>query len=193
MTKIFKKISLILFSLFTIAACSSSSNSSSNNPTVEDNVVYTVAFDGNGAESGSINSIQAVNGQQISLPDNEFVKDGYRFTGWAESAQGQVKYLNQSYITVTSDIVLYAVWEKIESVVTTYTIILSSGYDNTFYSYTVEFDKPFQLPDNLFQRNGYIFTGWSINKDGEIIIKIMKKLLLIMILHYMQYGSQKVL
>lgn len=137
MTKIFKKISLILFSLFTIAACSSSSNSSSNNPTVEDNVVYTVAFDGNGAES----------------------------------AQGQVKYLNQSYITVTSDIVLYAVWEKIESVVTTYTIILSSGYDNTFYSYTVEFDKPFQLPDNLFQRNGYIFTGWSINKDGEINYK----------------------
>ncbi len=114
MTKIFKKISLILFSLFTIAACSSSSNSSSNNPTVEDNVVYTVAFDGNGAESGSINSIQAVNGQQISLPDNEFVKDGYRFTGWAESAQGQVKYLNQSYITVTSDIVLYAVWEKLK-------------------------------------------------------------------------------
>lgn len=161
---------LIICGIFLISACSNDSSNSSSGGEVS-NITYTVSFNGNGAESGSIDSINAKYNQQILLPDNTFVKSGCRFTGWAESAGGEVKYLNQSYIEVTKHITLYAVWEKIESTVTSYKVTLSSGYNDKVEEYIVEFDKPFTFPENLFQRTGYVFTGWALNKDGEVCYK----------------------
>lgn len=84
----------MICSLFLLSACSNETSSSSSGAITED-ITYTVAFNGNGAENGSMENIRAKYNQQINIPDNTFVKTGYKFTGWAESAGGEVKYLNQ--------------------------------------------------------------------------------------------------
>lgn len=170
-----RKISLLLivFSLVIFTGCAGESSSSSkgNNTGVSSDTNYTITFNGSGAESGSIATIQAKNNQQIQLPDNKFIKNGYKFTGWAESENGDVKYTNQAYITVKSDLVLYAVWEKEESVITSYTITLYSGYDDTYQQYTNQNNEPFLLPDTPFNRAGYVFMGWSLEKNGDVNYK----------------------
>lgn len=60
---------------------------------------------------------------------------------------------------------------KIESTVKSYTITLSSGYDDKVMEYTVEYNTPSKFPENLFQRDGYVFLGWSLNNNGEINYK----------------------
>lgn len=169
-----RKISLLLIlwaAVFTGCAGESSSSSKGNNSGVSSDTNYTITFNGSGAESGSIATIQAKNNQQIQLPDNKFIKNGYKFTGWAESENGDVKYTNQAYITVKSDLVLYAVWEKEESVITSYTITLYSGYDDTYQQYTSQNNEPFMLPDTPFIRSGYKFMGWSLEKNGDVNYK----------------------
>ncbi len=70
---------------------------------------YAVSFDANGG-SGTIASITEVAGTEITLPENTFTKDGYIFTGWATSADGDVSYSDKAKITLTGDITLYAKW-----------------------------------------------------------------------------------
>lgn len=170
-----RKISLLLviLSLAVFAGCSgdSSLSSTGNNTNNSSDTNYTISFNGSGAESGNIEEIQAKNNQQIQLPANTFIKNGYKFTGWSESENGTVKYTNEAYITVKSDLKLYAVWEKEDSVATSYNITLYSGYDDTYQQYTNQNNESFQLPDTPFSRSGYIFLGWSLEKNGEVNYK----------------------
>lgn len=170
-----RKISLLLvvLSLAVFAGCAgeSSSSSTGSNAGSSSDTNYTISFNGSGAESGSIEEIQAKNNQQIQLPDNTFVKNGYKFTGWSETENGTVKYANKAYITVKGDLELYAVWEKEESVIISYNITLYSGYDDIYQQYTMQNNEPFQLPDTPFSRSGYIFLGWSLENNGEVNYK----------------------
>lgn len=51
-----------------------------------------------------------------TLPINEFVRDGYYFTGWNTAADGSgTAYTDQSTITPTANMTLYAQWENITS------------------------------------------------------------------------------
>ena len=70
---------------------------------------YIITFDANGG-TGSIASISAEEGSEITLPENAFTKDGYIFTGWATSADGSVSYSDKATITLTGNITLYATW-----------------------------------------------------------------------------------
>lgn len=170
-----KKISLLLviFGVIILTGCAgeSSSSSTGNNSGSSSDTNYTISFNGSGAEKGSIEDILAKNNQQIQLPDNVFIKSGYKFTGWAESENGTVKYTNQAYITVTGSLELYAVWEKEESGITSYNITLYTGYDETYQHYIIQDNEPFLLPDTPFSRSGYIFLGWSLEKNGEVNYK----------------------
>ena len=71
--------------------------------------VYTIKFDANGG-LGSM-SAQEVDGT-CELDLNDFTYDGYMFVGWSLSPNGDVIYEDGDLISkLTSDIVLYAVWE----------------------------------------------------------------------------------
>lgn len=76
---------------------------------------YIIEFRGNGATEGSMESIECTYGQTYTLPENEYVKTGAFFGGWATSASGAVAYENKATIsnlaaTSGAKIVLYAVW-----------------------------------------------------------------------------------
>lgn len=70
-----------------------------------------VTFNANGgdrtmpAQSFEYNVSQRLNA-------NEFVRDGYVFKGWTTSSNGSVVYSDSQSISIRSDLMLYAVWEK---------------------------------------------------------------------------------
>lgn len=74
---------------------------------------YTVNFDANGG-TGSMSSHYYVTGVTDHLPANEFAREGYNFLGWSTDPNATAPaYTDAGEITVTSDMTLYAVWERI--------------------------------------------------------------------------------
>ena len=76
---------------------------------------YSVIFNGNGATSGSQDSVTRKYTQSLNLPETTgYVKDGYEFIGWYDAAE------NGSAVTViaantAANSTVYAHWEKAES------------------------------------------------------------------------------
>jgi uncharacterized repeat protein (TIGR02543 family) len=79
---------------------------------------YSVAFDGNGADSGSMKTKDYNYGKSYTLPANKFKRKGYTFVGWNTKKNGKgTTYKNKKEIknlTTKSGktITLYAQWKK---------------------------------------------------------------------------------
>lgn len=67
--------------------------------------LYTINFDGNGATKGEMQPVEATFDSEVTLPQNEFIKDGYTFYGW--------KYEDQIYTTNNIGIPISAYAESI--------------------------------------------------------------------------------
>ena len=129
--------------------------------------VYTIAYNANGGSGGMDNST-IVYGESRNLNANGFFREGYTFTGWAETPSGAVKYAdNQSVSNLTRNdgevINLYAVWEG-----NAYTVVYDanggagSSMEDSAFIYGVEQN----LTDNAFTRVDYVFTGWARTENG---------------------------
>ena len=79
----------------------------------------TIAFDGNGADGGSMASLQMLPGAQQTLPSNTFTRSGYVFNGWNTSSNGSgTSYTDGASYTAPAGsagqtITLYAQWQQI--------------------------------------------------------------------------------
>lgn len=85
-------------------------------------ISYTIAFDGNGADSGSVDSIPAVYSEEYTLPSTGFVRSGYHQIGWSVNkdattdtpAPGNVVpfAIPVSRLTATdkATVTMYAIW-----------------------------------------------------------------------------------
>ena len=76
---------------------------------------YSVRFNAKGG-TGTMSNESFTYGETKALTSNSFTKEGYRFAGWATSADGSVVYTNGQSVsnltTVDNGIVdLYAVWQ----------------------------------------------------------------------------------
>ena len=75
------------------------------------NYNITITFDANGA-SGTMDDFFIAQSTSKKLPKNEYYRDGYYFTCWNTAADGSgTAYTDQSTITPTANITLYAQWE----------------------------------------------------------------------------------
>lgn len=78
-------------------------------------ITYTIAFNANGG-TGSMSNMSCKYNSSYSLKANTFTKKGYKFLGWATSANGKVVYNDQQSIKNLSNtattITLYAVWQQ---------------------------------------------------------------------------------
>ena len=81
--------------------------------------VVTIAFDGNGATSGSMSSIKIPAGGQQTLPSNTFTRDGYVFNGWNTASNGSgTSYADGANYTASTSytgrtVTLYAQWRTL--------------------------------------------------------------------------------
>ena len=78
--------------------------------------MVTVAFNGNGATSGSMSSIKIPAGGSQALPSNTFARSGYMFNGWNTATNGSgTSYANGANYTASTSyagqtVTLYAQW-----------------------------------------------------------------------------------
>ncbi len=104
-------------------------------------------------------------GSAITLPENTFVKDGYRFIGWTTDGTEVDKPGDTSTVTVGGKLVtITAVWELIPK----HSVSFAGGENATGTAPTVgdtAEDASFELPANTFERTEYVFDGWSDGTD----------------------------
>lgn len=83
---------------------------------VAEPAMVTVAFNGNGATSGSMSSIMIPAGGSQTLPSNTFTRNGYVFNGWNTASNGGgTSYADGANYTASTEsagqtITLYAQW-----------------------------------------------------------------------------------
>lgn len=127
-------------------------------------------FNGNGATSGSMSSVEIATGDTVSIPNNSFIRNGYTFIGWSTSANGSVVYTNGASYTMGtgSTYVLYAVWQANEN-----TIVFNGNgaTSGSMSSMTVKTDETATLSSNKFAKTGYTFKGWATTANGTVAYK----------------------
>ena len=144
---------------------------------------YTVKYNANKPSTASVN----VSGTMAdtshtydtasNLRANAYSLTGWRFAGWAETANGAVKYTNgQSIKNLTTTnggtVTLYAKWTA-----NTYTVKYNSNKPSTASasvtgsmadtSYT--YDVAQNLRANAYSLIGWRFTGWATSSSGAIV------------------------
>lgn len=83
---------------------------------VAEPAMVTVAFNGNGATSGSMSSIKIPAGGSQALPSNVFTRNGYVFNGWNTASNGSgTSYADGANYTASTSyagqtVTLYAQW-----------------------------------------------------------------------------------
>ena len=76
---------------------------------------HTIVFDANGGD-GSMDALRVKESESVNLPANIFTKSAFAFTGWNTAADGSgTAYTDQSTITPTTNMTLYAQWKSTTS------------------------------------------------------------------------------
>lgn len=132
---------------------------------------YTITFDSNGGD-GVMESQSALQGKRVQITLNSFLKNGYSFTGWSLSNSNIPYYSNGDYITVNSDITLYACWKDDSISTASYTVYFNGNNgDGYMPPLKVNGGETFELTSNIFTRAGFAFEGWSLTENGEVAYK----------------------
>ena len=134
---------------------------------------YTVVFDANCADyDGTMADMTMVYDETYTLLANEFTREGYVFAGWATEADGDVVYADLDDVKNLSDVdgdtvILYAVWSANE-----YTVKFDANcadYEGTMADQAMKYDEETALNANEFAREGYLFEGWAVKADGDVV------------------------
>lgn len=130
------------------------SHASSDAPKAAHTVRYVTGTD------ASISNATVDDGDALPLPADP-TRDGYRFLGWYDSETGGNRLDGTN--AVTSDITVYARWERI---IPTYTVSYDVNGGNGNYSpTTVKEGEKITLPADP-TRDGYEFLGWFTDPTG---------------------------
>lgn len=130
---------------------------------------FTITYDGNGKDGGSVPSASTGNGT-ITLAGNSgtLTRTGYNFLGWNTAANGTGTHYNTaaSY-NLTADVTLYAEWEAVA--VVSYTITFDGNTNsggNVPVVITGSGNKTLVGNTGLLLKTNYTFKGWNTSADG---------------------------
>lgn len=130
---------------------------------------YTIYFNGNGADRGSMDSMTMTYGEAKELPANVFEKTNCHFTGWSMGSSGKVVYADKEKVknlsrTDGAVVILYASWET-----DMYSIIFDgNGADaGSMEPQSMVYGVAAELKANVYTRTGYQFAGWNTDADGS--------------------------
>ena len=125
---------------------------------------YTVVYDGNGAEKGTMKDQTMLCGKTYTLSGNAYSRSGYTFQGWTLTADGKTAdYTNSQRGVALSDtdedvVTLYALWQPITYKIT-YKNLTNDELTLVPQSYTIE--EPAAL--EAMSRDGFDFGGWFLD------------------------------
>jgi len=115
---------------------------------------------------GTETTITSETDETITLPLNEFTRDGYTFVGWATISYGEVKYEDGASYTSGPNLEynLYAIWVANENEV----VFNANGGVGTMAPQKIKTNQNANLNACTFTREGYIFAGWSASYSGGV-------------------------
>ena len=125
---------------------------------------YTVVYDGNGADKGTMKPQAMVCGKTYTLTGNAFTRAGYTFQGWAADPDSRTpEYTNKQKGVALSNtdrdvVTLYAVWAPVVYKLT-YKNLTAEELSTVPQTYTIE--DTIELP--AMSRNGFDFGGWYLD------------------------------
>ena len=131
---------------------------------------YSVRFDGNTADGGSMGDQAMTYDEAASLTANGYTKTGYTFTGWNTQADGEgTAYSDgQNVVNLTTTdgevVKLYAQWRANK-----YSIRFdgNTADGGSMGDQAMTYDEAASLTANGYTKTGYTFTGWNTQADGE--------------------------
>ncbi len=126
--------------------------------------LYSVTYIANYAGGGSFTDGTHETLSTVTVAANSFVRKGYRFLGWSESATGAVaRQPGSTFLMPTNEITFYAKWEKQSYDVVYYvTGGTGAGLDGAtpYATYTgLGYGDTVPVPENPVL-SGYTFGGW---------------------------------
>ena len=131
---------------------------------------YSIRFDGNTADGGSMGDQAMTYDEAASLTANGYTKTGYTFTGWNTQADGggtvygdgeNVKNLT----TVDGEVVkLYAQWRPNK-----YSVQFdgNTADGGSMGDQAMTYDEAADLELNSYTKTGYTYKGWNTQPDGS--------------------------
>lgn len=132
---------------------------------------YTIAFNGNGATSGSMSNITTSYDVNEHLKSVGFKKKGYHFVEWNTKSDGSGTSYDDAVtvrnLTETNGaaVTLYAQWE-----VNSYTVSFDGNGATSGVMNDIDavYDQNIDLPENEFDYSpDYVFNGWNTKSDGS--------------------------
>lgn len=146
---------------------------------------WTLNYDANkgtnGPEADAVNEVFTPS-YTFTVTDGVPVREGYKFLGWADSADAAVaKYNAGSQITLTrpeTSKTIYAVWQEEEWHHRTYTLYYDQGDGTTItdsQSFGAICTKPWVFyTDNYTNayptKTGYTFLGWADTENASTVV-----------------------
>ncbi len=121
--------------------------------------IYTVTFDLAGGSWDSENHQLVKDGETVSRPSSSPVKTGYSFVRWSLTEDGKISY--DFNTPVTSNTVIYAVWQRIYTV----TFNLGGGVPDE-EKQILKAGEKVTRPKETPTRTGYDFYRWSDTANG---------------------------
>lgn len=136
---------------------------------------YKVRYNSNGGSGYMADSTHKV-GEDSYLSRNQFYRSGYKFLGWSKNSYdarptyydgGQIRDLSTTDGAVVN---LYAIWEKESSGGGQYTVVyMGNGNDGGYTPNSIHTIGQWKnLSTNGYYKNGYTFSGWSYNSNGNV-------------------------
>jgi len=116
-------------------------------------VDYTVSYDGNGSDGGTVPSDDTVYHyeDEVTVLSDEPTKTGYIFGGWSDSMDTYMA--DDMFEMPAHNVTLTAQWNAID-----YTVTYSGG---TVQEYTYRYEDTVTVLSGKPTRTGYTFAGWS--------------------------------
>jgi len=126
--------------------------------------INTLRFDANGGDGTMQELLMEYNTTQ-RLPTIGFTRAGYTFIGWSTSISGERMYEDKAEYTMgdKAEYVLYAQWK----IKTNSLHFDANGGSGRMEAYSADYGAFFNLPENAFVKEGYVFVGWSTTRGGE--------------------------
>ena len=114
--------------------------------------------------------VRIVSGEEITLADCPFSKDGHVFSGWLDS-DGRIYKAGGSYLPSSLNVTLVPVWAKDNEAIVTHKVRYESGTDGAEGELPAAFElyekTSFIVAANTQTKEGWYFSHWEDGKGNE--------------------------
>ncbi|MCR5282267.1 MAG: InlB B-repeat-containing protein [Lachnospiraceae bacterium] len=125
-------------------------------------IVTYQANDGSDQNTTGVHSL----GQTSQLDACSFSRAHYVFNGWNTKADGSGEaYSDEQSVTLTEDLILFAQWKQTECVIE----FDKNQGEGSMADQIMEINKEAALNKNIFTREGYRFSHWSVYRGDTLI------------------------